>query len=199
MAHMELATVTLPTIPLSAPTIDRLKFHAEPLVDTWDTVVNRALDALDASQAPKDGFSAPSLEVRSFNPAAPPNLSHTTVKSVTMNGKHFVPSETKWNMILIEAARMARKDMSADKVKDVMGVNCVVGKKEEHGYKFIDDIGISIQGQDANGAWKGIFNIVTAINASIDMTFSWQDNAKAAHPGTSGRFSIKALSGATGQ
>jgi hypothetical protein len=199
MGHMELAAMTLPTIPLSPPTIDRLKSYAEPLVDTWDTVVNRALDALDTSKASQGGFSGPSLETRSFNPAAPPNLSYTTVKSVTLNGKHFVPAETKWNMILIEAAREARKNMPPEKVKDVMGVNCVVGKKEEHGYKFIEDIGISIQGQDANGAWKGVFNVITAINASIDLTFSWQDNAKSAFPGTSGRFSIKALSTATGQ
>ena len=39
-----------PQVNLERSTIERMKAHAEPLVDTYDTVINRALDALDAKK-----------------------------------------------------------------------------------------------------------------------------------------------------
>src|SRR4051812_21121466 len=117
------------TVALAPETIMRLKAHAEPLVDTFDTVVNRAIDALDAL----NGKGAPPSEnvIRLVNPAKPPNLSYTTVHSIILDGKRFAPSETYWNLLLLAVIREAKKKFSKEKVKELVICNSVLGKKED--------------------------------------------------------------------
>lgn len=75
---------------LAPATLDRLKGRAEPLVDAVDSVVNRAIDALEALNGGKS--VSPDHGLRSVNPAAPPNLAYTTVHSVVLDGKAFAPA-----------------------------------------------------------------------------------------------------------
>lgn len=178
--------MTPPNVTLSIETISRLKSHAEPLVDTYDTVINRALDALDAVS----GYDGVDVGIRSYNPAIPPNLAYTTVKSVIFNGKRFPAAESYWNLVLLAAVREAAKKLPTKAVKDLIIVNSVLGKKEDNGYKFLEDVGVSVQGQDANGAWKGIYHIVKELKIPIEVTFIWQDNPKAASPGGLGMFLV---------
>ena len=63
-----------------------LQAHAVPLVDTFDTVINRAVGALDAVKGNGAG-SPPPGAVRSVNPSKPPNLAYTTVHSIIFKGK----------------------------------------------------------------------------------------------------------------
>ncbi len=176
-----------PQVTLEASTIERMKAHAEPLVDTFDSVANRALDALDAQKAEKDGSTK---DERVLNPASPPNLAYTTVKSVVMNGQHLPPSETYWNSLLLAAVRECPKHLTKEQIRKVIICNFVVGKKEDHGYKYLEDVGLSIQGQDANNAWKATYRILQAIKVPVEVTFVWQDNPKAAAPGSSGKLAV---------
>ncbi|MFD0939015.1 T4SS efffector SepA family protein [Methylobacterium trifolii] len=174
-----------PSVSLDPSTFSRLQALAVPLVDTIDTVVNRALDALEASKTtaalePMDG-------PRSFNPAAPPNLSFTTVRSVKLGSHRFPPKETYWNSLMVECIREAAKQgKSSDEINDLILVPSIVGKKEESGYKFIQEAGVSVQGQDANAAWRAIFRLATALNLTVEVSFVWQANPKAAFPGDLG-------------
>src|SRR5579862_7679461 len=133
-----------PQVNLEASTIERMKAHAEPLVDTFDTVANRALDALDAQKSQKDGSTT---SERILNPAAAPNLAYTTVKSVVMNGQHFPASETYWNALLLAVIRECPKHLTKEQIRKVIICNFFVGKNEDHGYKYLEDVGLSIQGQ----------------------------------------------------
>lgn len=64
----------------------------------------------------------------------------------------------------------------------------MTGKKEDNGYKYIDEVGVSIQGQDANNAWKTTYNVIQALKMPVEVIFAWQDNPKAATPGAIGKF-----------
>jgi hypothetical protein len=176
-----------PQVTLDSSTIERMKAHAEPLVDTYDTVVNRAFDALDALKA-QNGQSPKGDRV--LNPASPPNLSFTTVKSVVLNGNRFPAPETYWNALLIAAVRECPKHLTKEQIRKVIICNFVVGKKEDNGYKYLEDVGISIQGQDANNAWRATYRILQAIKVPVEVIFIWQDNPKAAAPGESGKFTV---------
>jgi hypothetical protein len=177
-----------PAITLAPETIDRLKSFAEPLVDTFDTVMNRAMDALEALNASASGKSDNATRI--FNPSHPPNLSYTTVHSVVLKGKRFPPAETYWNHLLLAMIREAKKGRTPEKVSELIICNNIVGKKEDNGYKYIDEVGISVQGQDANGAWRAIAHLDLALKLPLEVEFSWQDNPKAASPGQRGRFLI---------
>lgn len=178
-----------PTVTLAPETITRLKAHAEPLIDTFDTVVNRALDALDVLNG--KGAPPPESAIRLANPAKPPNLSYTTVRSIVLDGKRFAASETNWNRLLLAVIREAKKKFSKERVKDLVICNSVLGKKEDNGYKYLDDVGISVQGQDANGAWKATYHIVKALKIPLEVEFSWQENPKASVPGEHAKFVVE--------
>jgi hypothetical protein len=176
-------------VTLAPGTIDRLKAHAEPLIDTADSVVNKAIDALEALSGKS---VSPDHGLRSVNPAAPPNLSYTTVHSVVLDGKSFAPAECYWNHLMLAAIREAKKKLgSKEKVKNLVLCNNVLGKKEDNGYKYLEDVGISVQGQDANGAWKTTYHVLEAIKVPVEVVFSWQDNPKAASPGIRTKFVVQ--------
>lgn len=171
----------------SDATFERLKSHAEPLVDTIDSVINRALDALE-----QFGGGEPSA-IQPFHPAAPPNLAHTTVRSIELCGRVLQPNETFWNTLLIAVLREAvGKGVSAITLENVLTVNCVAGRKEDDGYRFYEDLGLSIQGQDSNAAWRATHHIARELDLPLKVIFSWREHPKAAFPGMTGVFRVGA-------
>ncbi|TPN95285.1 hypothetical protein [Mesorhizobium sp. B1-1-5] len=175
------------TVQISPETFARLQAHAVPLVDTIETVINKALDALEGNKiAP-----SPSSKPGGFDPSAPPNLSFTTVRSVVVANKKYPPKETYWNSALFACIKAAAKSgLSPKEVSDLVIVNNIVGVKDDSGYKYIKEAGISIQGQDANGAWKAAYHIAKQIGLTVEVSFIWQNNPKASFPGQTGKLSI---------
>src|SRR4051794_35271259 len=174
---------------ISDATFERLQTHAEPLVDNIDSVINRALDALEASgRQPKTGLG---LTERLLNPAAPPNLAHTTVRSIELCGKILPLNETYWNTLLIATLREAAKQgLKADDLKELLIANAVVGRKEDDGYRYFKDLGLSIQGQDSNAAWRATYHLAHKLGLAIKVSFSWQNNPKASFPGIAAVFVV---------
>ena len=176
-----------PQINIENSTIERMKPHAEPLVDSYDSVINRALDALEKIKS--DSGTSNSLE-RVLNPAAPPNLAYTTVNTIVWKGNRLPPAEAYWNTFLLAVIRECGKHMTKEQIRKLIICNFVTGRKEDNGYKYLDDVGISVQGQDANNAWKATYHILKAIKIPVEVVFTWQDNPKAASPGVVGKFNV---------
>jgi len=170
-------------------TFERLKAHAEPLVDTIDSVINRALDALEAQTGTAP--SASTNGARVFDPSVPPNLAHTTVKSIELCGRALKPNETYWNTLLIVTLREAKtRGAEIDELASLVLGNCRIGRKEDEGYRFYKDLGLSIQGQDSNAAWRATYHIASKLGLSLEVMFTWQNNPKAAFPGAAGVFLV---------
>jgi hypothetical protein len=176
----------MPQVNLDPSTIARMKEHAIPLEDTHDSVINRAFDALDALKAQKPDASG----VRPYNPASPPPLAFTTVKSVWFRGIKLHSSEAWWNPFMFILINEARKTKSVDEVSSLLFINHAKGEKTNNGYKFLKEAGLSVQGQDANNAWKQCYVLLKALQMSAEIHFTWQDNPKAAHPNESGKFVV---------
>lgn len=175
---------------ISEETFERLKAYAEPLVDTLDSVIHRALDALDEASGRRPPGTEPS---RIANPAAPPNLAHTTVRSIELCGRVLPPNETFWNTLLIAVLReAAKRGYPPESLKGLLIANSVVGRKEDEGYRYFKDLGLSIQGQDSNAAWRATYHLARALDLPLKVTFSWQDNPKAAYPGNDALFVVGA-------
>lgn len=177
----------MPVITISAETFARLQKHAVPLIDTLESVLQRALDALDAgSNTPQAGGGT-----KSFNPEAPPSLAFTTVRSITLEGKRLPPAQTYWNTLLYAVVREAAKQLSPSELDAALPLNTFIGVKEDNGYRYIPEAGISVQGQSADAAWKATYILATLCGLSVNVAFVWQHNLKAAYPGESGTMSIK--------
>jgi hypothetical protein len=183
-----------PLVDLSPTTFTRLQAHAVPLVDTIESVINRLLDAYETKGGTPvtpadDGGETGSA--RQFNPNTPPDLTHTKVLAIEFDGKPLARGEVNWNGLLNAAVRAARaKAKSTAELKKLVTVNFVEGQKTDEGYRFLSDIGISVQGQDANGAWRGACHAARQLGCELKATFIWREKEAAAFPGTTGQFHI---------
>jgi hypothetical protein len=180
----------MPTIQLSEATFSRLKKFADPLVDTSETVIEKMLDVMEKNSSfLKNGTSAsPSSNAREFSAKSPPSLTHTKLLSASLGGKQI--PDPKWNLFLVEAIKLAKaKARTADELRRLILVNFAQGKKEEDGYHFYPELGLSVQGQDANYAWKGAYHIANQLAIPIEAEFQWRMKDDAAFPGVTGRLS----------
>ena len=179
-------------IEVNDDTFARLQKSAVPFVDSPETVINKAMDVYErdlsvrANGGPKPARSA--IEPKQFSANSPPNLTHTKVLSVKLNGKQL--REARWNALLLEAIRLAKaKARTNDELRRLVPVNFVHGKKEDDGYHFVADLDLSVQGQDANSAWKGACHIARQLATPIEAEFMWRAKDGAAYPGVTGRLS----------
>ncbi|MBB4230056.1 T4SS efffector SepA family protein [Rhizobium mongolense] len=172
-------------ITLSDEVFSRLQAHAIPLVDTIESVIIRILDAYSDSKPEihTDGFKA-------FDPSLPPNLGHTTVLSASVAGAVLKPADTFWNNIIVVLIKeMAKRGMTPAAIDASITSNSVVGEKKGNGYKFIKEAGVSVQGLDANNAWKTINFLANVTGIPVDVKFRWQNKEGVEMPGVIGAFS----------
>lgn len=182
----------MPPVDLSTKTITRLQKHAIPLVDTFDTVIAKLIDAYEGGSKAGVVHQANDTEVQVFDPAAAPNLAHTTVKFIKFCGTVQKPADTYWNALMTTAIRkVAELGLSPQELKKQILANSVVGQKDNNGYKYLKDVGLSVQGQDANGAWKVIYHLASSFSLSVEVIFTWQNNPKATAPNVTGSFTVQ--------
>ena len=187
----------MPNVDIADATVSRLQAIAVPLTDTFDTVVNRLLDHWDATTSSQPRLLKPGEPIRTlgdgvtmeFDPANPPNLSFTVFLQVKIEGATLVKAHHYWNYLLhavIRAAHSKGKDAKA--IHQMLFVNAELGQKEDNGYKFLSDVGISVQGQDSNTAFRQIQQLAAANDIDFELHFAWQNSEKAAYPGQRGYF-----------
>ena len=179
----------MPLINISQPLYDKIKGLAEPFVDTPESVITRCVDFYASSYGAAKSVSATTQgsgdPVMTLSGDTPPDLTFTRILSVKFNGAALSKSSLYWNTLMYDAvARAAGKLKSPEKLKQMILVNYVDGEgAAKSGYRFILVAGLSIQGQDANAAWKTVFHLVKALGFTIDVLFMWENKDKALHPG----------------
>lgn len=163
----------------------KLQKHAVPLVDTPLDVIERAIRALEAGDE-DIGDIVGTKQDRTFNPAAAPNLSFTTLDSARIGEKVLAKADTWWNSVLhsviIEAANRGN---STQDIFDLISVNSKIGRYEDGSFKYLELADISIQGQSANSAWKQAYVIASSFGIGLEVKFTWQNNHKAQLPNIS--------------
>ena len=171
----------MPEIAISNSTFERLQRHARPLLDTPDTVVNRALDALEKNSELVSKRDSP-LQHHQIDPRKLPDLKHTKVLDATLNGEQIV--RPNWNRLVEQVLRRAREQFpDFDDLRKVCLVNMVRGRKEDEGYRYFSEMDISIQGLSANNACAALVNSVPSLDVQLDFTFRWRSKEGAAFPG----------------
>ena len=180
---------------ISEENFKRIQRLAEPLVDTLDTVLGRILDSYEAGADGRKIINPPTsagamLPIeRPYPSFAPPDLTHTKVTFASV-GRRALDTPT-WNSLLDESVRLARRQLTDfPAVKKISLVNLMEGEKTDDGYHFLQDIGVSVQGQSANDAWRAIAHIARALGHGVQVHFFWRNKEKALRPGEGGFFGI---------
>jgi len=169
-------------ITIEHSTFERLQRHAKPLVDTTDSVLNRALDALEKQIGPSVKVETSATSERRIDPRRLPKLTHTKVLEATIDQERI--AKPNWNRlldrILIESMRRLQ---DFRKLHQLCPVNMVEGRKEDEGYGYLTEIDISVQGQDANAACRTIVAAAQGLNIELDIAFMWRPKNGAEYPG----------------
>jgi len=181
----------MPNINISTSLYNKLKGIAEPFTDTPESVMERCVDFYVSSHgaaSPTDG-GADNQSAMAFPWDGAPDLTFTRPISIDLGGTKFERKDLYWNTLMYEVVRIAaRKFDTAEKLRLAILVNFVDGEgPPEKGYRFIPEAGLSVQGQDANAAWRAAIHLIKAANMTVDVTFRWENKEGAAYPGRTGQ------------
>ena len=175
----------MPTIEMPQDVLRDLGDLAVPFEDKSPIDVIRKLIA-ERKKALNSGHD----EVQVFSILAPPDLSHTKVLDAKINNR--VVLKPNWNSLMDRVIKAAVQKFDTDKLDELVLAKHVKGEKTNQGYRYFAEGNISVQGQDATGAWKTTSHLLKALGHSAEITFEWYDNPKASNPGKVGRFVIAA-------
>lgn len=183
----------MPVIRISDATFVELK-----AVSTWlstktpsDTIERLVRDKLDELGLERDASgkteaSSPD-SVLKFDRA--PGLSFTRVLAARINGNPI--ERANWaNVLTSIIAAVKGKGLSGEKLVTELQVPAKVRSYNEEGFRYYEDLGISLQGQSAQDAWKEVDRLARKWKISVQVDFQWRQNDKAQHPGRIGLLSI---------
>ncbi len=188
-----------PTITIADETFAILQQIAEPLVDTPDSTIRKALTVYvelqnkgEKSRGRAIGTPEPTIPFdptsgSRFNPDSPPNLTHTSFISGNVGGAQV----TKWNNLLLEAHAKAFEALKGDflALQRVSEAHLQKGEITGSGFRPVTGSGFSVQGVDANKAWALSVALAKKFSFPISIAFRWQQKDGAAFPGKLGRMS----------
>ncbi len=167
----------------------RIQKHAIPFVDlTPISVIERWADhfegqKVETGSAPNSTTPAPEPLGKKFSPLTPPDLMHTRCRG-TFGTLHF----RKWNdLVRIALTQAFAKTQSFEALRAVTHAQIRNGDHSgDSGYRYMPEIGISVQGVDANHAWQHALGLAQFLKTPLRTTLEWRHNDKAAFPGETG-------------
>lgn len=177
-------------ITISSATFKRLQSHAEPLVDTEETVINRALDALEQLPTqPVDVDDPTPVTELQFDPSQLPDMTHTKILDAAVAGTGG--QKPHWNDLLKMMVRSAvANGRTFDEIRQLCSINMVSGQKGNQKYCYLSDIDISLRNQNANTACQALVTLAQNLGIALDIVFEWRDKEGAAYSRQRGRLRI---------
>ncbi len=183
----------MPDVPIEQATFERLQRHAQPLVDSVDAVINRALDAMETGihRQPEEKAPVIKIELDSDRLA---DVTHTKVLAARLAAANI--ERPNWNRLLHRMLILSM-DRVADlnELRKLCPANMVCGSKTDEGYTHLPEIDISVQGLSANEACAALTVTARALGIGLDVAFMWRAKEGAAYPGERGRLQVPSASG----
>ena len=130
------------------------------------------------------------VDVDVADPFSPPSLKHTKVLCAEVDGRQVV--KANWTTVrqAVVAIALDRDGYDLRRLLGVCPINAVGTPKNDEGYTYYQDLGLSIQGQNANNAWLATAAVARAINVRVKVWFQWRTKDDAEYPGKWGLLTI---------
>jgi len=179
----------MPVIRLSDATFAELKAISTWLStntpsETIDRLVHEKLAVLGLESDTDDDADATSQdEIEHFEQA--PGLTFTRLISAKISNAPI--NKTNWaGLLLAMIAAVKAKGLSGEKLVSELQVPAKARPFSDDGYRHFPELGISVQGQSAQDAWKEVERLANKWKIPVEAQFQWRQNAKALRPGRSG-------------
>jgi hypothetical protein len=159
-------------------TIDRLVREKMEQLDLERDDASGVIVASEAGNATSDN------RVMEFHSA--PGLSFTRLLDASVGGQAL--AKVNWSSLLLKviAATKKKNGMDARELSEELQVPSKPQQYGSEGYKYQAELGISIQGQSAQDAWKEIHRLAEKHSLPVEIRFQWRENDKAQYPGRIG-------------
>jgi len=177
-----------PVIRIPESLFVRLQKHAKPLVDTPVSVIERMVDFYERDTRNSEG-KARRKDVdtmpaaKNYNPNRPPDLTHTRVLNAEFDGS---PAKNWNDLVEVAHIRAGKQFKTYEALRGATKANIVRGEKTDSGFHHVPDIDISIQGIDADLAWRNVLHLARQLDVAVRVEFEWRTKPQAAHPGKRG-------------
>jgi hypothetical protein len=147
------------------------------LIERWADYFEAKANDVSAPVAPEIPATEPGA--KKLDPLRPPDLFHTRVR-----GNLGLITFSNWNDLLRAAHIQAfAKAGSFEELGNRTHARIQKGCHSASGYRPLPEIGISIQGVDANHAWTYSLRLAQYLKTPLRAVVEWRHNQKAAHPG----------------
>jgi hypothetical protein len=160
-------------------------FKTKSPSETIDLIVREAMEQLGIEHDDEtEGAAVASNDgVLVFDAA--PSLTFTKPMKATINGKPI--KNPNWASILhAMIAQVKAKGFEGQKLVRELGIPSKAASYDDEGYKYISELGISVQGQSAADAWKEVDRLAKKWLIPVNVEFIWRQNPKAQHSGKAG-------------
>lgn len=88
--------------------------------------------------------------------------------------------------LLAVVSAVKNQGLSADELVKALDIPASRSKLNTQGYTYYQHLGISVQGQSAQDAWRECERLATKFQVPVEVHFQWRDNPKAKYPGRQG-------------
>jgi predicted nucleotidyltransferase len=189
----------MPVLTVSERAYAMLQRLAVPFEDDPNSVVERLCDAEVARSGAESGRTetvragsgmARDMPARTAHPLwlapeGPDDLTYSRVVRAKVGDEEI--RRPNWNKLMRTMHVMACAALgSFEELARVSTANLRAGRFEERGFEYLPEADLSIQGQDANLAWKHTLRLAKALDAALLVQFEWRVTEGAAHPGRAG-------------
>ena len=143
-------------------------------------------DAATDSRRPGEDLE---VDIVVEDPFAPPSLKHSKVLRAE-DGREV--TKANWTVVrhAVVAIALDQASYTLRRLLEVCPMNAVDGIKNDEGYTHYQDLGVSIQGQDAHHAWQAAAATARALGVTVKVWFQWRSKADAAFPGKWGVLAV---------
>jgi hypothetical protein len=180
----------MPVVRINDATFADLKsiatwFGTKTPSETIDRIVREAMEQLgmERDDEPEELATSTSNGAMQFDTA--PGLAFTKPLAASINGKSL--HSPRWSAILLTMiAQVKAKGFEGDKLVRELAVPAKAEQYEEEGFKYLPDLGISVQGQSASDCWKEVERLAKKWLIPVTVEFWWRQNPKAQYPGKTG-------------
>jgi hypothetical protein len=156
---------------------DRNAALAEIAVRKWPGPTAAVVPVEDSMEPAPGG-------VIQFSVTEPPNLRHSQVQVLKVNGTELPAS---WSALLQEFLRLAHaRDCGLAEIEAHAGVPLQAGNVTNKGYSPVPGTVFSLQSQNADHAYEAAYKLARWLGISFYILFRWRDKQGAAYPGATG-------------
>ena len=153
--------------------------------ETIDTLVREKMVALDLE---RDVGETVDTDQNGSAPLAfekTPGLTFTRIISASIEGKQY--TKVTWAQLLLSTIEIVKdKGIEGDDLVRELQIPSRADEYIEEGYKYHSNLGISVQGQSAQDAWREVSRLADKYQIPVEVKFQWRENKKAQHPGEVG-------------